>query len=218
MKKLLFTLFLTIGLMSAYAQDVRFNAYSGYAFDDKVDSYYDPSNYYNGKVQGGFLWGGGFEVKPNKMAGIEVMYLRMDTQAPMDYFNAGKKFKVFDVGINQVMVGFNRYFPTGNSRFEAYGGAMMGLSIFSIKNSDAGGSKSATKFGYGLRLGTNIFLSDRVGIKLQTQLFSAAQSVGGGLYFGTGGAGVGLTSYSSFLQFGLGGGLVFKLGGQGPKK
>jgi hypothetical protein len=37
------------------------------------------------------------------------------------------------------------------------------------------------------------------------------------LYFGTGGAGAGLSSYSSMLQFGLGGGLVFKLGGTARK-
>ena len=39
-----------------------------------------------------------------------------------------------------------------------------------------------------------------------------SQGFGGGAYFGTGGAGFALSSYSSIYQFGLGGGLTFKLG------
>ncbi len=218
MKKLFFTLVLSVCLLTTYAQNVRMNLYSGYAFSDKIDSYYDPTNYYKGTINGGFLWGGGVEVKPNRLTGIEVMYLRLDTQSPMNYYNGGVKNKVFDLGVNQVMLAFNRYLPVANAKIEPYAGPMLGLSIFSVKNSDAGGSKSITKFGYGLRLGANIFVSEKVGIKLQTQFFSAAQSVGGGMYFGTGGAGVGLSSYSSFFQFGLGGGLVFKLGGMAAKK
>ena len=42
---------------------------------------------------------------------------------------------------------------------------------------------------------------------------SAVQGAGGGLYFGTGGGGVGVSTYSSMYQFGLGGGLTFALGG-----
>ncbi len=34
----------------------------------------------------------------------------------------------------------------------------------------------------------------------------------GGFYFGTGGVGAGVSSYSTMYQFGVGGGLVFKLG------
>ena len=36
------------------------------------------------------------------------------------------------------------------------------------------------------------------------------QSIGGGFYFGTGGTGAGVTTYSTFFQFGFTGGLVFK--------
>ena len=57
----------------------------------------------------------------------------------------------------------------------------------------------------------------KVAIKLQGQLMSAVQSAGGGLYFGTGGAGAGVSTYSSMYQFGLGGGLVISLGGAKAK-
>ena len=48
-------------------------------------------------------------------------------------------------------------------------------------------SNSATKFAWGLRLGANIWASEKMAIKLQGQLMSAVQGAGGGLYFGTGG-------------------------------
>ena len=76
---------------------------------------------------------------------------------------------------------------------------------------------SATKFAWGLRLGANIWASEKMAIKLQGQLMSAVQGAGGGLYFGTGGAGVGVSTYSSMLQFGLGGGITFALGGSKTK-
>jgi len=70
----------------------------------------------------------------------------------------------------------------------------------------------AEKFAWGLRLGGIIWTPGRVGIKLQAQLLSAVQSAGGSVYFGTGGAGAGVSMYSSMYQFGVGGGLVFALG------
>jgi hypothetical protein len=99
------------------------------------------------------------------------------------------------------------------SKVEGFGGGMLGAAFINVKNPDNGNDNSATKFAWGLRLGANIWASERVGIKLQGQLMSAVQGAGGGLYFGTGGGGVGVSTYSSMLQFGLGGGLTFALGG-----
>ncbi len=56
------------------------------------------------------------------------------------------------------------------------------------------------------------WVKEKVGIKLQAQLLSAVQSVGGGFYFGTGGSGGAVMAQSSMYQFELGGGLVFKMG------
>jgi hypothetical protein len=88
---------------------------------------------------------------------------------------------------------------------------MLGAIVYSNKEPEANENNSYTKFGWGVRLGLNIWASDRVALKIQTQLTSAVQGVGGGLYFGTGGGGAGVTSYSTIYQFGLGGGLSFKM-------
>ncbi len=94
---------------------------------------------------------------------------------------------------------------------------MLGVAIIDGKNPDNGTSQSATKFAWGFRLGTNVLVSERLGFRFQAQLQSATQAAGGGLYFGTGGAGVGVTTYSSMTQFVLGGGVFLRLGHPDPK-
>jgi len=101
---------------------------------------------------------------------------------------------------------------------EGFGGGMLGAAFINVDNPDNGNSNNATKFAWGLRLGANIWASERVAIKLKADVLSAVQGAGGGLYFGTGGGGVGVSTYSSMYQFGLGGGIAFALGGHKTTK
>lgn len=220
-KKFLLLMLAGCLVYTGYSQNVRLNAYGAYVFDDKVDSYYSNTSYFNGTVRGGFLWGAGLEYRVHQYYGIELLYQRLDTHAPMEYYdpnggiggNGAVKNTTFDLGVNYIMVGGARSFHA-NDKVEPYGGFMLGMAIIDAKNPEKGTSASATKFAWGLRLGTNIWTSGRVGIKLQTQLLSVPQGAGGALYFGTGGAGAGVSTYSTVLQFVLGGGLTFKLGQQ----
>jgi opacity protein-like surface antigen len=212
MKKLILSLILLAGIAGmATAQNARLNGYAAYVFDDNVDSYYDPNNYYDGTIKGGFQWGAGLEymVSPNK--GIEIKYLRRDCTAPMEYYKNGIQYKTFDLAINHILLGGNNYFQTGG-KVEPYAGAALGMSIITLKNAEASSDNQATKFAWGIKLGTNIWATDKVGIKLQADLISVVQSAGGSLYFGTGGSGAGIGMYSTMYQWVLGGGLTFKLG------
>ena len=200
------------------SSSVRLNAYGSYVFDDKVDDYYSSTSFYNGKIKGGFLWGAGLEYRVHDYYGIELLYQRLDTKAPIEYYDPNAlgdhiKNADLDVAIDYIMLGGARALHAGGGKAEPYGGFMLGIAIVDTKNPDNGNSSNSTKFAWGLRLGTNIWASEKVGIKLQTQLLSIPQGAGGGVYFGTGGAGVGVSTYSSVLQFVLGGGLTFKLGG-----
>jgi opacity protein-like surface antigen len=214
MKKYIILIVLVTCIGKASISQLRFNTYAIGAFSDKVSSYYSQQNNFSGQVNGGFIWGGGIEFTPNKNMGVELMYNRMDTKSPLVYNNNSLIVQKtnFNLGINQIMLGFNKYFPGMNPKVEPYVGGCLGLSIFDLKNPDNNASNSYTKFGYGIRTGVNIWASKRVALKLQAQLFSASQAIGGGFYFGTGGSGAGITTYSTFYQFGLGGGLTFKLG------
>jgi hypothetical protein len=217
MKKLLVILPLLFFVFAANSQGLRLNAYGNYVFDDQVDNSYSYTTpgYFSGKVKGGFMWGGGLEYRFHDYYGLELMYLRLDTHAPVDYWDYGLnnvKSGTWDVSMNYIMVGGARSMKPG-AKVDPYGGLMLGMAIIDTKAPD-GVSNSATRFAWGARLGTNIWTAGRVGLKLQAQILSVPQGAGGGLYFGTGGAGVGVSTYSTVLQFALGGGLTFKLGQQ----
>lgn len=211
MKKVLtcLAIIMAIASSSSHAQSTRVNVYTSYVFDDAVDSYFDNSNYYRGKIKGGLQWGAGIEYKMHPMQGIELLYLRQDTKAPMEYYQSGIKFTEFDLTASYLMLASNRYFSKPGSRVEGFGGGMIGATFMNLTNPANGNSGTKTKFAWGIRGGANIWASPVIGIKLQAQLLSAVQSVGGGFYFGTGGLGTGLATYSSVYQFSLGGGLVF---------
>ncbi len=217
MKKILIVCLIFISYI-ANAQDkhIRLNGYAYYVFDDAVDSYYSTTSYFNTKIKGGLVWGVGLEYMIQNANGVELLYLRQDTKAPTTYYQAGEVKKDLDVAINWIMLSFNRYQKFDNEKVEGFGGLGLGAAIFDVEHPD-GRSQSATKFAWALKLGVNIFASEKFAIKLQTGIQSAVQSVGGSIYFGTGGAGAGAATYSSMLQFALGGGIVIPLGGQGSK-
>lgn len=217
MKTIASVLFLCLAIPAMSQKTTRLNGYAVYVFDDSFDSYYDNNNYYEGKFKGGLQWGLGVEFMPHAAQGIELLYLNQQTDAPTTYLQSGQiggvKTTNFDVGFNWIMLGTNRYMRKPGSKAEGFGGVMAGAAIINVDNPDNNTSNSATKFAWGLKFGVNIWASEKVGIKLQGQLMSAVQGAGGGLYFGTGGAGAGISTYSSMYQFGLGGGLTFALGG-----
>jgi|SRR5688572_11710933 len=216
MKKLLTLLVLTICLSGqvSLAQDIRINIYTGYVFDDQFDSYYDAYNYYEGTIEGGLQWGAGIEYMLKPTYGLELLYFRQDAKAPTYYvsdYYQGAQFTEFDLDANYILLGGQRHFGKPGSVVDGYGGLMAGCVVANLSVPD-GGSGSTTKFAWGLKGGANLWFSDHVAIKLQAQLLSATQSMGGSFYFGAGGSGAGLSSYSTIFQFTLGGGLAFRFG------
>lgn len=218
MKKLLtIVFFLTGGYL--YAQNakqsssqgpaLRLNAYTTYAFDDNyVDSYYSETSFFEGEIKGGFQYGAGLEILPTSGLGVELTYLRLNSKAPMAYYDNGTQNTTFDLAQNFLFLGANRYFGL-NPKVEPFAGLQLGMDILNVENPKDGRTKGATKFAWGIKAGLNVWANEKAGIKLQAGLLSAVQAVGGGVYFGTGGSGAGLSGYSTYYQFSLGGGLVF---------
>jgi hypothetical protein len=190
---------------------VRLHGYATYALaDNHVDSYYSNTSYFNGAIEGGFQYGGGIEVMPYPAVGVEFTYLRLDSKAPIYYYDVIERFSNFDLAQNWLFLSFNKYVPV-NPKVEPFAGLQVGMDILNVENPDNNNSGSATKFAWGAKLGVNIWASEKVGIKLQAGLLSAVQAIGGGIYFGTGGAGAGVSGFSTYYQVNFGGGLVFKL-------
>jgi hypothetical protein len=217
MKKIfLITLIFISAINFSNAREFRLNLYSAYSFPDHFNSYYDAYNYYEGKFQGGYQWGGGLEFMPDKQVGLELCYLHLSTTAPTtylasDYFYYTKTTE-FDVNFDYILLVPTKHMRKEGSKVEGYAGLPLGMGIVNVKNPETGSSGSGTKFCWGLRLGGNIWISNKVALNLQGQFLSLVQAAGGTLYFGTGGAGAGLSGYSTVFQFNLGGGLTFAFG------
>jgi hypothetical protein len=212
MKKLLFLTFIILSASAIQAQGLRLNGYALYTFDDAVSSFQSNTQRFDGKIKGGLTWGVGAEFMAQPTLGVEVSYYRMDTKGPVNFVNPLPGSATLDVALNWIMLGGNKYFGA-NPKVEPYAGFMLGAGIVDVRNPDNGNTQGSTEFAWGIKGGVNIWATEKVGLKLQTNLMSMVQAVGGGLFFGTGGASVGVSTFSTLLQFSLGGGLVIKLGG-----
>ena len=205
----------TVFVFGQFTPHARLNAYGIYVFPDGFDSYYSGTSYYNGTINGSFQGGVGIEYMTSPRNCVELMWQHQSTHAPTTYADGsitGTKSTNFDVNIDYLMVGSDGHLQKPGSKVEGYGGLFLGCAFVGAKNPDNGNHNTATKFAWAARLGCNIWANEKFGIKLQAGLTSIAQGAGGGLYFGTGGVGAGVSTYSSLYQFQLGGGLSFKLG------
>ena len=209
------TVFVLLLLCSlAYGQGARLNLYGSYVFDDYFNAYGDTYDYYEGTIEGGFQGGVGLEFKLRPEYGIELLYQRQATEAPTVWqsgVGSGIQSEDLQLQMNYVMLAGNRHIIKRDGQIETYAGLMIGALFANVENESTSRSESFTKFAWGMRVGVNIWGKGRLGFKAQAMLLSAVQAAGGGAYFGTGGSGVGVSSYSTIYQFSLGGGLAYKL-------
>ena len=139
MKKIfLISLLFILTASAIQAQGFRLNGYALYTFDDKVDSYYSNTQYFDGKIKGGLTWGVGAEFMIKPEYGLELSYYRMDTEAPVNYYDIIPKTATLDVALNWIMLGGSRYMTLANPKIQPYGGMMLGVGIIDTKNPDNG--------------------------------------------------------------------------------
>lgn len=200
-KGILLTGFVLVLATAVWAQpSITLLTFESYTFADKFETEYG-----TGKIQDGFQWGGGLEVGLANNAAIELIYQNIKTD--VNYQGFDKQY-TGNVGINYMLLGGTRYAPL-NDKISGFGSLDLGAAW---SNPDASlDSESITKFAWGGRLGVRIQASEKVSLRLHAQLLSPVQWSGGGFYFGTGGAGAGVTTGSTIYQFNLGGSLNFRL-------
>lgn len=210
MKKIVLALTLMVTSLAGFSQEVRLNLYSGYVFDDAIDSRYDAFNYYAGTVKGAYQWGAGLEFMAAPKTGIEASFQRLNTTTPMTFYKTGPQSNTFDLNMNHLMLGVNRYFRGQGSMAEFYTGAQAGLMVGNWKNPSNYNNGTIEKLSWGVKAGLNIWPMENLGIKLQGQMQSTYQAIGSRFYSGSGGPATGLADASSLYQFGLVGGIIFR--------
>lgn len=186
--------------------NISITPFYGYNFDEtfEIDG---GSVYFNdGQIFGASI---GIEASPSHE--IEITYQRQVVSAVADLFYflgnnyIEQKFRD-DIAIDYFMVGYNAMKKTSD-RITLYGGLSAGMVVFTPQTYNV---NAAEKFAVALKGGVRINLTDRIGIRLQPQLYIPIQSLGANVFFGTGGSGVGVSGYSTITQFGGIGGLTYE--------
>jgi len=101
-------------------------------------------------------------------------------------------------------------FTIPNSTVRPFIGVLAGAAIMTPDANS--GYDQDTRFAVGFQLGTNIYVSPRVGIQLKAQLLSPVDGAGSSFFVSNFGGGAGIDTYSSLYQFSLSGGLIIGLG------
>jgi len=199
-------LVLITGFVSVSAQPtITLMTFESYTFSDQFDTEYG-----EGEIGDGFQWGGGLEFGLSETTAIELIYQTM--KADVSYYgldgNLSPKLLKGTSGINYVLVGGTRYAPL-NEKISGFGTLNMGVG-WSNPSSELE-SDGFARFSLGARLGVRIMASEKVSLRIHGQVLSPVQWAGGGMYFGTGGAGAGVSTGSTIWQFNVGGSLNYRL-------
>ena len=183
----------------SYAQKVEITPQYGYQVGAKY-------NYYGGylKLKSSDQYGLTFGINASDDISVEFMWAQQNTDIRIkDFKFYPQETKLTDVVVNHYQIGAIHMFGYSDAR--PYAGLSAGWSTF---NPDLDTFDGTTTFTLGISGGLKYFFSDRIGIRLQSQLLMPVSW--GGVYVGGGGSGV--TAGGSILQLNFSGGLIIGLG------
>ena len=187
---------------------IELTPYGGYMFGGKMRFYegdfkiHDNANY--GMIMD-------IEIAPDTK--VELMWAHMNTTAEFrgSYGYDFLSTPPFDVGVGYIQLGTVREINYDNIR--PFGAFTLGTTYF-MPNSNTGEIKyqDTWKFSVTLGGGAKIWLTERVGIRLQGRLLLPMFWGGVGFTVGTGGSGFSVGAGTSMVQGDFSGGLIIALG------
>lgn len=186
--------------------NINLTVFGGYFFAETFQLY----NGGNVKLNDGGFYGASLSFSKDPRMEFELTWQRQITNARAYYYefignNVFNSTVTGDVDIEYFMLGANRKKDLGD-RVTVYGGFSAGMVVFTPQDIDVA---AVEKFTVALKGGINLHITDRIGLKLQPQLYIPIQSFGASAFIGSGGSGVSANGYSSITQFGGISGLTF---------
>lgn len=139
--------------------------------------------------------------------GLRLLYSRTETKSHFrPYLNHDYDPKDFDLANEYYQVGAIRSMTKG--KIEPFGVFTLGAARFHEKDLN----ENLWRFSITAGLGVKIFITEKIGIKLQGDFMMPMYFQGVGFYFGGGGSGLTVNSSVPMLQGNFNGGLIFRLG------
>lgn len=195
---------------SVVGQRIEITPIAGYMFGGSV-------NFIEGKLKiiDDLSYGGMMSFHVDRDVAVELSYQRMDSRAewrPSYIYAPDFPQLNFDVNINYMTIGAVREAEVSDN-VKGFGTLALGAAYFNPSDSRI---KDAWRFAGSLAAGVKIFITDRIGIRLQGRLLLPMYFAGGGAYCGIGSGGsscgLGVSTTSVILQGDLSGGLIIALG------
>ena len=184
---------------SISAQKVEITPHYGYQVGAKY-------NYYGGyiKLKSSDQYGLTFGINASDDITLEFMWAQQNSSVRIkDFQFYPSETELTDVVVNHYQLGAIHMFGYNEAR--PFIGLSAGWSTF---NPDIDLYDGTTTFTLGISGGLKYFFSNRIGIRIQSQLLMPVSW--GGVYIGSGGGGV--TAGGSILQLNFSGGLIVGLG------
>jgi hypothetical protein len=195
----------------AYTPEIEIAATYGHMWGGNIE-------FRGGKLRTGTApaWGFALDYGIHPYQAIEFSYTRQDGQFDWDP-RGGAKYKLTDTSINYWQLGTLRYFPVEG--FRPFVLASLGLTYYSPSGSTINidgtdyAIESSTKFSFNLGLGFKKYFgqNEKIGVRASFKVMPTLYDSGAGLWFGTGGASLGITGYAIW-QFEAAAGLTVKFG------
>jgi opacity protein-like surface antigen len=208
----LLIVFMIVPAITIAQGKVEISPFVGYMFGGSL-------NFYEGKLkaENNLNYGVAMDVKLAIDTQIELMWTQMGTTAQFEpyYGYSNLATNSFDMNVGYIQIGSVREFDM--DKVKPFGVFTLGTTYFIPKNvtytdGEVVNIDPAWKFSMTLGGGAKIWLSDRVGIRLQGNLMLPMFWSSTGFAVGTGGSGFYVGGGTSMVQGDFTGGLIFALG------
>lgn len=204
-KNLFFTvlLFLTVTI-DLKSQSIEIIPQANYTFGGRIYGRFGEM-----KISNSESYGTSFNIVTPANVSFQIEYFYQPTVGEYrDYFDPAQFNQNADLRVNWIQVGVRKRFEVQES-IVPFGGFSVGLTNFDLRSSPTSYNEWALSLA--LQGGVNVYLSKFIGLRFHTRLLTPIQFTGFGFYAGTGGAAVGATAGSYFVQADLGAGLIIRL-------
>jgi opacity protein-like surface antigen len=182
-------------------------AFAGYQLNGDVSTTGGNLNIGDSSAYGGIL-----DFRVHRYGSIELMYEYTKPSAQFVSFSSFSSSRPFDVTSHYFQIGGMSVQHAGP--LEPFFGLTIGGALYvpetiTLANGGTLNAQDTWRFAATLMLGTKIWVSDNVGIRLETRMLMPMIFNSAGFYYGTGGAGLTTSAGIPSLQFAFTGGLVF---------
>ncbi len=185
-----------------FSQIIEISPFYGWQMNGKM-------RFYEGdiKTDDNELFGATMDIEIGQGYGVELMYSHTKTHSYFYPSSSSYTRRDFDV--------INEYYQVGSYKYMEYGNLQpfmvlsLGAARYAPSDSDI---SDIWRFAMTFALGTKIFFSDKIGIRLQGALMMPMYFSGVGFYFGTGGSGLTTYTYVPMVQGNFNAGLIFRIG------